>query len=338
MIAPRAMRRGLRAARPLLIVGMAPSRAGHDLDGPTFDRLANYASSSPSEMAAVADMCNLLPAWPGPAASEKWDATPDVRSWEIGQRAALLLADMAERPRGTVVGLGGYVRKALTYWWGLPERGWLDPAKIFAVCPMTTIVWSPHPAGTNMYWNNAADRAVGEAFWSAAVARARISLPLAPRKVPVSMRTRWLLDVTVRMRTGWPEGCVDWPFVEPSGRPQALLRGQSVPAAHVSLDAVGLPRPSREHQALHSCDRGDDCVNAAHLRWGTELENRLDQVERGRGSIGKLGMDAARDISERHKEFIARLAEEHGCSETTVRNIILSRSWADRHWIAEAGA
>jgi hypothetical protein len=186
-----------------------------------------------------------------------------------------------------------------------------------------------------MYWNDPAQRVLGETFWHAATLESRVRLPLTPRKVPVSMRTRWLLELLPTFGGIFPESCVDWPFVDPPGRPQALLRGASVTAAQVSLDMTGHPRPSREHQALHSCDRGEECVNPGHLRWGTELENRLDQVERGRGSIGKLGIDAARDITERHKQFIAALAVEHGCSETTVRNIILSKSWADRHWIAE---
>jgi hypothetical protein len=314
---------------------MAPSRSGHDLDGPTFDRLAGYAGTTAGELAGVVDMCNLLPEWPGEADSPKWDAVPDLRSWAVGQRASLLQADMEERPRAVVVGLGAFVREALTYWWGMPSRGWLDPARIARFSPTTTLCWSPHPAGTNMWWNDPGQRELGEAFWRATKTRAAVGLPQSPRKVPMTARTRWLLETAVRFGAEWPEACVDWPYVDPQGRPQALLRGQSVSAAQVALDVSGSPRPSKEHQALHSCDRGTECVNAAHLRWGTELENRLDQVERGRGSIGKLGIDAARDISERHKAFIAQLAEEHGCTETTVRNIILSKSWADRHWIAE---
>jgi hypothetical protein len=314
---------------------MAPSRSGHDLDGPTFRRLADYAHTTVEDMGRSMDFVNLLPEWPGEAGSPKWDAAPDLRSWGVGQRASLLLADLLERPRITVVGLGAFVRDSLSWWWGMQTRGWLEPARILAAAPATTLCWSPHPAGTNMWWNDPAHRAAGEAFWSAVDLESRVRLPLTPRKVPVSMRTRWLLELLPAFGGDFPAECVDWPFVDPTGRPQALLRGASVTAAQVSLDMTGHPRPSKEHQALHSCDRGEECVNPGHLRWGTELENRLDQVERGRGSIGKLGIDAARDITERHQQLIAQLAEEHGCSETTVRNIILSKSWADRHWIAE---
>ena len=114
MIAPRAERRGLYAARPVLIVGMR-ARGGHDLDGPTFERLASYCGVGLSEMMDRLDFVNLLPEWLGEADSPMWDATPDPRDWSaVGQRASLLYADLLERPRRLTVGLGGYVQKALT--------------------------------------------------------------------------------------------------------------------------------------------------------------------------------------------------------------------------------
>jgi len=155
----------------------------------------------------------------------------------------------------------------------------------------------------------------------------------APPFKKVSDRSLWFIT-QLQAGVEWPEECVPWPWAEKERRYTMNFRGQAMPVTHVVLTFVAGERPSKEHQGLHSCDVLW-CINGKHLRWGTELENRLDQVERGRGSIGKLGIDAAKDISERHKAFITQLAEEYGCSETTVRNIILSKSWADRHWIAE---
>lgn len=51
-------------------------------------------------------------------------------------------------------------------------------------------------------------------------------------------------------------------------------------ATHLSLELHGKPRPGRAH-ALHSCDN-PPCVNPAHLRWGTPMENATDKMARGR--------------------------------------------------------
>jgi hypothetical protein len=320
------------AARPVLVVGMAPSRSGHCLDGPTFERLAAYAGATAGDMALAMDFVNLLPEWPGYAVgSPKWDEQPDPHDWAVGARASLLAADLAERPRRVVVGLGGYVRAALTMWWELPKADWLSPIVRGPGSP--TIAWSPHPAGTSMWWNDPAARNLGESFWHATYIRAHSQLPLAPKKVPLIERTRWLLGLSHRfMADGWPAECVDWPFLEPRGRPQALSRGASSPAAHLVLELTEGPRPSKEHQALHSCDRGEHCVNAAHLRWGTELDNRMDMVERSRGSIGKIGLDGAREIVREFDRLVARLAEEHGVTKDAVLGIALGKSWDPTKW------
>lgn len=332
MIADRDKRRDAPAAYPVLVVGMAPSRSGHNLDGPTFERLSRYAQVS-RRIDAYVELVNLLPEWPGDAGgdSAKWDAVPDKRDWAVGQRAALLQADLMERPRRRVVGLGGFVKDALTHWWALPRAGWLEPVNGNGP-GRAQLVWSPHPAGTNMWWNDPANLAAGSAFWrETATELPTNSLPR--RKVPMPDRSRWLVDMLQRLSVaGWPEACVDWPFVDPPGRPQALLRGASVPASHVALDLFVGPRPSKEHQALHSCDRGLNCVNPAHLRWGTELENRLDQVERRRGSIGKVGLEGAKDVLRKFDAAVAQIARDHGVTRDAVLGIALGKSWDPEKW------
>jgi hypothetical protein len=331
LIAPRWERRGLLAARPVLVVGMAPSRAGHDLEadgGPTLGRLAAYCGRTPEELSLAFDFVNLLPDWPEEAgAGSKWDARPDPSSWEVGQRAALLWADLWERPRHAVVLLGDWVAGAARAW------GWRIPADRLgsAAGPAgARLAWSPHPAGTNMWWNDPAHRAAGEAFWRDLSDGAARLLPRAPQKVKLHERSRWLLDLIDRLgpSAGWPEACVDWPWTEPPGRPQALLRGQSVPAAHVVLDACEGRRPDLRHQALHSCDRGEHCVNAAHLRWGLEIENRLDQSARARGDIGRVGLEKAREV----RRELEELSERHGVPLDAVARIAGGRTWTDDKW------
>lgn len=340
MIAPRAERRGLRAGRPVLVVGAAPSRSGGDIStrpGGThaFGRLAGYCGA-PEEMVAEAfDFCNVLDDWPGKVhvpsgggVGEKWDGFPAHDSWEVGQRVSLLGADLLERPRHYVVFLGGWAGRCATFWLGLQPHVFLLPQ----VGPARAdVVVSPHPSGTSMWWNYPENRRLGEEFWHGMLAYAGRAHPRAPVKVPLAVRTKWLVDLVAQFGTDeskWPEECVDWPFVDPPGRPQAMLRGNSVPAAHVALDLTGHRRPDKVYQALHSCDRGGDCVNARHLRWGTELENRLDQSARARGAIGRVGLETARSI----RRDLEQISEAYGVPMDAIQRIAGGRSWAEESW------
>jgi hypothetical protein len=323
----------------VLVVGMAPSRNGADLSdaraahpaGKTLDRLAKYAGVAPEDLLDKVDFVNLLPDWPGEAseASAKWDDSVSKQTWDpVGQRSALLAADLAERPRKLVVGLGGWVRDALSWWWTLLDAGWLEPQSHAGA----GLVWSPHPAGTSMWWNDPANLEKGEAFWAAALLVANTG-PLAPRKVPAALRSKWLLDLVARFRVGgWPEeACVDWPFMDPPGRPSAYHRGNAMPAAHVVLELTQCRRKDRFQQALHSCDRGEDCVNSAHLRWGTELENRLDQSARARGDIGRVGLETARSV----RKDLEQISKAYGVPMDAIRRIAGGKTWAETSWTEE---
>ena len=56
-------------------------------------------------------------------------------------------------------------------------------------------------------------------------------------------------------------------------------------ATHAALEYDGKPRPDGMH-ALHSCDN-PPCVNPAHLRWGTNAENRAESISKGRSATGE---------------------------------------------------
>lgn len=82
---------------------------------------------------------------------------------------------------------------------------------------------------------------------------------------------------------------------------------------------------------LHSCDNRL-CCNPAHLREGTHQDNANDAMARNRLPLGtkkpqsKLTPEAVAVIKGSKKPH-TRLAEEHGVSEATIRDIRLGKTW-----------
>lgn len=64
-------------------------------------------------------------------------------------------------------------------------------------------------------------------------------------------------------------------------------------ATHVALELHGFERVDNAH-ALHSCDN-PKCVNPAHLRWGSHVENLREMVARGRADLS--GLELGRGIN-----------------------------------------
>ena len=76
-------------------------------------------------------------------------------------------------------------------------------------------------------------------------------------------------------------GCWLWTgSVHKSGYGQFRYMGKTQPAHRVSYELFVGPIPEGL-DVLHSCDERR-CVNPAHLRPGTDLDNSRDKVERGR--------------------------------------------------------
>lgn len=333
MIAPRTERTLVKAAKPVLVIGLAKSKNSAEFAGPSFERLANYCGTSLADIRETFDFVNLVDGHPGRADDGKYDKPPDLHDWaRVGQRASLLYADLLERPRRAVVGLGGFVRDALSFWWpgnNSSLHTWFDVSAGPGGCALS---WSPHPSGVSTWWNDPDNAAQGRVFWGNLYVGASGSYPLAPKQVSLGSRTQWVLHAISALRVKWPDECVDWPFVVPTGRPVALLMGDGVPASQLALNLSGSPRPGPEQQALHSCDRGEHCINPGHLRWGTELENRLDQDARSRGTIGKIGMEGALEIKRQMDEFAQKIAKERDVSVTAVYNIAVGKSWSPKSW------
>lgn len=139
-------------------------------------------------------------------------------------------------------------------------------------------------------------------------------------------KSEWLIE-QIEAGVDWPEYCVAFPWPKDDRRQAAYLLGRQVPASHISLHFKEGPRPSMKHQALHSCDNRY-CINANHLRWGLELENRLDQVERQRGSIGKIGLDTARLV----RAELESVADKYQIDLLAIQRIAGGVSWNEESW------
>lgn len=97
-------------------------------------------------------------------------------------------------------------------------------------------------------------------------------------------------------------------------------------------------------KVLHKCDN-PGCVNPAHLFLGTQRDNLIDSINKGRyncegrashgesNGSAKLTADdvsrlrAAYDATNRKYGFFAKAGREFGISSVQVRNIVLGKSW-----------
>jgi hypothetical protein len=145
-----------------------------------------------------------------------------------------------------------------------------------------------------------------------------------------------------------PDAC--WPFLTGAGNRKGYRlfwigggRGFT-PAHRYSYEVHKGPIPDGLW-ILHSCDN-PRCVNPAHLRAGTALENSQDARERHRGIGAPRGhANGASKLTEDDVRHIRRLlaagvsqhevARQHGVSQSTVSDIRHGRLWS--HLDAEEG-
>lgn len=134
--------------------------------------------------------------------------------------------------------------------------------------------------------------------------------------------------------------CLPWPYrTNPQGYAQ-LTGGANV--CRSICEAINGPPPSPQHEAAHTCGRGDQgCVNGRHLRWATRAENEADKVFHGtsnrgeRASSAKLTRDQVLEIrSLAGSMFNRTLGEMYGVTESTIRDIRSRKRWA---WLNDDG-
>lgn len=97
---------------------------------------------------------------------------------------------------------------------------------------------------------------------------------------------RWIRD-----HAGYQgDDCLMWPFRGPNGYGVFGYLGKQYYAHRYMCELVKGPPPTPEHEAAHSCGRGQfGCVNPCHLSWKTPSDNQRDRRLHGTKSSGGRG-------------------------------------------------
>lgn len=135
----------------------------------------------------------------------------------------------------------------------------------------------------------------------------------------------------------WPDDCVVWPFSRTErGYGVATIDGVRIAAHRASCKLAHGEPPTPEHQAAHSCGKGDDgCVNPKHLRWATPMENAADMKVHGTVLVGSTNPAASLTDEQvlaiyalRGKQPQKHIAAMFGSTQATVADIHRGASWA----------
>lgn len=149
-------------------------------------------------------------------------------------------------------------------------------------------------------------------------------------------RDRWIQDIALKSTDF--ETCLVWPFSR-NNRGYGHLRidrHNMLASRYICMLFYG-PPPTPNHQAAHSCGRGNKgCVNPLHLRWATPKENNDDKKLHGThiGKRTKLGLsfiddDAVRRIRRLKTEGASdnAIAKQFNILPVVVENILNGYWW-----------
>jgi hypothetical protein len=126
--------------------------------------------------------------------------------------------------------------------------------------------------------------------------------------------------------------CLLWPYSKRHGYGAITENGRQTSAHIVVCKATHGPRPSKRHEAAHSCGV-KACVNPRHLRWATPKQNQADRVIHGthnRGELhnmAKLNAEQVQAIRARTGQTQHEIASEFGVTRSLISYIRNRRSW-----------
>lgn len=159
--------------------------------------------------------------------------------------------------------------------------------------------------------------------------------PLDLTWVDDAFRKRFWSKVDIRSY----DECWEWTAArKPSGYGQFVIsKGYHQNASRVAV-AMMTPLPAGV-VVCHSCDN-PPCVNPAHLFTGTQSDNGLDCIAKGRGNRAagerhpsarltaeEVAYIRAQDVSRYGRR--AELAREFGVNHTTICSVIDGTNWRD---------
>lgn len=81
-----------------------------------------------------------------------------------------------------------------------------------------------------------------------------------------------------------------------------------------------------QHQALHRCDN-PPCFNPDHLFVGTQSDNMLDMLAKGRAWTNKMTAETVREIRAADEPSTINLARLYGLTPQSIRDIRRRRTW-----------
>ena len=130
-----------------------------------------------------------------------------------------------------------------------------------------------------------------------------------------------------------PDGCWIWQAaIRPNGYGHLAASRRGIPplkAHRVAYELTYGPIPAGM-LVCHTCDVRA-CCNPAHLFLGTQRDNNLDKVRKGRESRpnAKLTPAQVKAIRERLRagESQRAIAREHGLDPSTISNIATRKHW-----------